>query len=322
VARWEVPADLRPLVNELKRLIQPGIAGWASVETPSLGQLAGGRGVDVGQLVRGAIAGLQGESRRKAGALFGVGKYQGVAASTRRTTAAQLHGVEGWNEYRHQPLHRLLVEVATALISPSGGRARLQRARPAEPVVGGDYELELLEVLQNVPFGKGLQKTVLEHRILRARRDGIKSWKGSHSSDPEAASLRMLPSVEHFGDGRLIRTRDDRERSLSFLEVRFVRPLMRDDTAEFWLFKSAVVEVDYDGLCYYSLTPVVPIVDFRVSLSFTVRPGAAWRMEGVQRYERPGKKEECRASKINEQLYCSERFTHLTQGLCYGIGWD
>ncbi len=238
MARYQVPPGAQPFIQQLRRLIAPGVSAAqlpASSELltlPFITELSRSEGLPpiaaLSTAIRavslednarpGTAAVLQGREREMARVLFAVGEYAGIAASNRRRAAARIYyeGGEGrpytdaewnrvatrkWDSFSKGPLDRLLVAVLTALTSSRKSSEQTRVGPAAARVTGEDpYRIALYDVHYNFPRVAGQPRLILETRVI-VPNSPLSSWRQTFrywGKNPDEP-----PQVTLFGLGTL-----------------------------------------------------------------------------------------------------------------------
>ncbi|WP_457028725.1 hypothetical protein [Kitasatospora sp. P5_F3] len=353
--KFSVPEQAQSYVDALRDLLQTGVSAAPKLDQSPLidlpiATLRTGRGASPAvradeftrQLEEVVSQELKGKDREGAQLLFGLGHYSGLPARKRyEQVAALFDKTWTWENYRKEPLTRLLFAVYLALwrkgermkFTPAGPAELALQSDPVDLPVGGDYVLDSYELFYNLPSQPGAPREALTIREIRATRDGVQTWRQSTRWWGEGDEGE-LPKLVLFGPGELSITHDNRfthktEAARLFVaEIKFPKPLTANETTGFAIYRQHGGSAEeivrkgwHDKVGLDNL--VTPTAEASVHIRFPehARPRHVWHYEDIPDWLKPGVVTDGNMIPI-ESGYASFGWTSLRLGYCYGIAWE
>lgn len=302
-----VPPDAVPYVNALRDLIRTGATAAPSLQSSVLLELPvvlemSGTSASVHRRSHVFLELLQhitnkrltGADTASANILFAFGEHAGLPAQDRYREVAKLyHPHWTWENYRKDPLTRLLLAVYYALcreaeVVRDGTMA--QRPRPAQNgLLGQDWALERFEGVWNLPAKPGDPVTIWQTRTIRCLAEEASVLR--YRMRWWARGTDNVPVITLQGKGE-VKTVDtyvieDTDIHILISDIIFPRTLGYGETIDFTLLKTVPVNFkhykvhshDWYGN-HHSGTPA-KYIKVGVTIPPALAPQAIWKHENI-----------------------------------------
>lgn len=295
--------DYSVLCNELRILIRSGLTGSATLHhSPLLGlAIVRAEAGDHASAQRKAAAfmrifervvhlRLTGKDRDTARVLFALGAYAGYPMQDRYRAAAKLyHPHWTWENYRKEPLTRLLITLINILeretelaYQPS------HNTQKTIGLIGQQWQTDEYVGHYSFPDVAGTRIIAAQERVLRSMTDGVDVW--SYRIRWKLKGSLLPPSVELQGPGTISLTDawSDAETGIGFavVRVKLPRPVSMHNTVKVSVLLA--LPCNYDELIrpgrndWFGLLPAVNTIQkLSVGLRFprASRPKKLWKHE-------------------------------------------
>ena len=347
--RFQIPEEVRPFTDALRKLLPTGVTAAPKLEEPPLLDMDvvatwAGSQADPHQkamsftemltslATEGTPGALMGKDREAAERLFGLGEWAGAPSRQRYEAVAKLYDKRWtWENFRKEPLDRHLYAVYLGL-------CRLAK-KPGEPSKNASqlsnliqYKLCDYDVTYRMPATPGQAREELEIREIEALADGVTSWRASTRYWGKSADVG--PDITLFGPGSLeIRADTPIMGSGGTLgrayttEVTFPTPLKQGERIRFTLLKRQAVEFDDlvrpDWQDNNSLTPAMPVdrASIRICFPNGKTPKDIWHFADLEDWLAPGVITDESRLAVDVSNSVVHTWKNLHTGRSYGIGW-
>src|SRR6266540_5359117 len=354
VKKFEIPAEAKPYTEALRELIRSGVRSSPALEMSPLVDLPAVQRVappaSATQRADAFVAVLEtvirqrlaGKSQAAALTLFAYGDSAGMSMGDRYRKVAKLFNAHWtWENFRKEPLDRLLLEIYLALYREGQANAveSMSHSDVANPssglravTAGGNYALISREVLYNFPASDGEPREIIDVREIEATTDGMEVWEqnfyhwGKGPVETPAATL--------FGPGELSITHDSVLKTGPLpgrtynLRVRFPKPLRKGERVRFAIYRKQDVRLGdfvrpqwHDGWCF---TPVIETQEFTLSIRFPrgMRPSRVWHYEDLPEKLAPGVPTDTNTIEPDSTGFVSFLWREPRLGLSCGLEWE
>lgn len=354
IERFKISPEAKPYVDALRELIRSGAQASPTLETsvlvglPVVHENVGAsaspsrRAATFVELLERVIKQrLSGKSQEAALTLFAFGVAAGVPMTQRyRLVAKMINSHWTWENYRKEPLDRLLLEVYLALFREGDVRGRgiakhsnaLGTGRETPSAGNGDYALISREVIYNLPESAGRPREIIDVREIETTADGVEVWRQNFYHWGKGAA--STPTATLFGPGELSVTQDSRLKTGPLpgrtynLEVRFPEPLRTGERVRFAIYRRQETAFDelvrpewHDGWCF---TPVLQTNSFSLAIRFPRdrRPSKVWHYEDLPEKLAPGVPTDSNILTPDASGFVSFSWNEPRIGYSCGIEWE
>lgn len=350
--KLDIPDQAQPYVKALRSLIRTGASAAPDLEMTPLIDMRVVRqksGAHASKTKRGQLFvtilhqvithRLTGKDAQTALILFAFEHYAGLPMRDRYRAVAELYNKYWtWENYRKEPLTRLLLAIYLALereceLSPPSSLMPAHIRPAISGLVGQDWIAEQYDMLYTLPSRQNPYLESLQTRHLRVDCEGIDFWRQcGYIRDYGKA---ILPTISLFtpGTAAIIDSHIDSARGLHFyvVEVRFPRPLTYGETIECTILKRMPVNpyqiLPVEGWDWYGLyTTKSPVQHATISIKLppdAQSPRTMWRHEDIlSGLIRRGQATTANIVSADNSGYASCSWSNLSAGYSYGIALE